>query len=117
MGLCTVPLMEDGPRVTADAVLRVLADLAPSTEQRPSALAIPTEWFRWLSLETVRVFAPEPLIPAETIAIPIDRRLGQALAALDQIRAEQRSVRLGWLFVAGRSKTEEGKQRRVFHPL
>jgi hypothetical protein len=53
----------------------------------------------------------------ETRVVSIDRAFGERLAAVDQIRAEQRSLRVGWLFVAGRTKTDDGRTRRVFHPL
>jgi hypothetical protein len=39
-------------------VLQELADLAPSTEPRGTALAVPTDWFRWLSLSAPRIFRP-----------------------------------------------------------
>lgn len=46
---------------SAQKVLLTLADLAPSAEGRTTSTAIPTEWFRWLPLEAVRLFVP----PAE----------------------------------------------------
>ncbi len=120
----------------ARAVLEALADLAPTTEQRTPGLAVPTEWFRWLPVNSVRLFEPGAYVPtgeswvegvakrfvdasspAERWNVPIDRQFGERLAAVDQIRAERRSLRVGWLFVAGRTTTEEGKTRRVFHPL
>jgi hypothetical protein len=121
--------MDHSPPALARAVLQALADLAPSTEQRASGLAVPTEWFRWLPVDSVRLFAPGAYLPigqrfaglsqqppAER-GVTIDRQFGERLAAVDQIRAEQRSLRLGWLFVAGRTTTDEGRTRRVFHPL
>lgn len=126
--------MDHSSSVRASAVLRALADLAPSTEARPPGLAVPTEWFQWLPLDAVRLFRPGAYVPtAETWVegmakkltaddkqlrgVSIDRRFGERLAAVDQIRAEQRSLRVGWLFVAGRTATEDGRVRRVFHPL
>jgi len=38
--------MDQQGGVTADGVLRALADLAPPGEEQASALAVPTEWFR-----------------------------------------------------------------------
>jgi hypothetical protein len=113
-------------------VLNALADLAPSAEPRSTSLVIPTEWFRWLPLAAVRLFLPaaEPARPGpRTISVlagapdqglrevPIDRRFGSRLAAVDQLRPTQRSLRAGWLFVAGRVVAGDGRSRRVFHPL
>lgn len=105
----------------AQIVLFTLADLAPSAEGRTASAAIPTEWFRWLPLEAVRLFVPPPgeggsrlqtirRVPVATdqreIYVSIDRRLGERLAAVDQLRPAQRSLRVGWLFVAGRTVEE-----------
>jgi hypothetical protein len=128
--------MDQSPAARASAVLRALADLAPATETRTSGLAVPTEWFRWLPVDAVRLFHPGAYVPTgeswvEGVAkrylaqtgetgdggVPIDRAFGERLAAVDQIRAGERSLRLGWLFVAGRTTTEDGRPRRVFHPL
>lgn len=127
--------MEGSPEALASAVLSALADLAPSTEQHSPGLAVPTEWFRWLPIDSVRLFLPGPHAPTdgtgvqglaqrylasnqtELRVVSIDRRFGERLAAVDQIRSEQRSLRVGWLFVAGRTKTDDGRSRRVFHPL
>lgn len=49
--------------------------------------------------------------------VGLDRRLGERLAAVDQLRPAQRSLRVGWLFVAGRTLDGDGRARRVFHPL
>ncbi|MDP9420035.1 MAG: ATP-binding protein [Actinomycetota bacterium] len=54
-------------------------------------------------------------LPLRTAAV--DRNFGERLAAVDQIRPEQRSLRVGWLFVAGRTSGPDGRPRRVFHPL
>ncbi|MGH9185914.1 MAG: DEAD/DEAH box helicase [Acidimicrobiales bacterium] len=126
----------DGAAKQASKVLLALADLAPSSEPRSAALAIPTQWFRWLPLDAVRLFLPgghfsdDPggaasvarriLTSADAAAVrvvAIDRSFGERLAAVDQIRPEQRSLRVGWLFVAGKTTTEDGRPRRVFHPL
>jgi hypothetical protein len=40
--------MDERPGATARRVLHALADLSPAAEQRATALAVPTEWFRWL---------------------------------------------------------------------
>jgi len=127
--------MDHSAPARASAVLRALADLAPSTEARATGLAVPTEWFRWLPVDAVRLFHPGADLPtgeswvegvaqrylaqnvATQVAVSIDRQLGERLAAVDQIRAQQRSLRVGWLFVAGRIKTDDGRSRKVFHPL
>jgi hypothetical protein len=125
--------MERSPAATVAAVLNALADLAPSTEQRPTGLAVPTEWFRWLPIGALRLFAPHSQLDAdgrattvdqlfaanapETLSLPIDREFGERLAAVEQLRAGQRSLRAGWLFVAGRADGGEGRSRRVFQPL
>jgi hypothetical protein len=117
-----------------EAVLRVLADLSPSGRERATRLSVPTEWFRWLPAHATRLFAPT-LLPAttlgqqpdvlswalagpnETLAVNVERRFGERLAAVDLLRPEQRSLRAGWLFVAGRRTTPDGKVQRVLHPL
>ena len=128
--------MDHSSSVRASAVLRALADLAPSTEAHTPGLAVPTDWFQWLPIGAVRLFHPGAYVPrAETwveemakklasnekehraVTITIDRQFGERLAAVDQIRAERRSLRVGWLFVAGRTENEDGRARRVFHPL
>lgn len=126
-------------RATSDRarrVLRALADLSPSAEQQASSLTIPTEWFRWLTAEAVNLFLPGPYHegrpasarealkrfaeapPDETIRVAtLDRQFGERLAAVDQIRPGQRSIRAGWLFLAGRIDDGESRTRRVFLPL
>lgn len=108
---------------TAREVLLALADLTPSAEQRSSGLTIPTEWFRWLPLQSVILFgASDPRLEgtrqheAMRMAV-VDRRFGERLAAVDQVRPERRSLRVGWLFLAGTVPAGEGRTRRVFHPL
>ncbi|MDY7105350.1 MAG: AAA domain-containing protein [Actinomycetota bacterium] len=120
----------------ASRVLRALADLSPSSVQRASALTIPTEWFRWLSAKSVDLFIPGPYYegrpgsvreavsqftepaPDQTIRVAaLDRQFGERLAAVDQIRPGQRSIRVGWLFLAGRIDDGESRSRRVFLPL
>lgn len=131
----TVSRMDGDWAQEASRVLYALADLAPSGEPASSRLTIPTEWFQWLDANAVDLFAPgtvferPPGSPVEAIrrladmeqlpvrAAGIDRKLGERLAAIDQIRPEQRSLRVGWLFVAGRETTQDGRRRRVFHPL
>ncbi len=118
----------------AQRILLALADLAPSGEQRTVALSVPTEWFRWLDAASVRLFVPRPYYEgtgtaAEAIrrfATPeeaamrfasVDRTFAERLASVDQLRPEQRSLRVGWLFVAGRMKDHSARVRRVLHPL
>lgn len=96
----------------AAAILRAMADLSPSGEQKADAFTIPLEWFRWLPLTAANLFYRIVDDPAYMGGVEIDWRYGERLAAVDQIRPLQHSLRAGWLFVAGR---HEGK--RVFHPL
>ena len=115
--------------------LHVLADLSPSGEDRPAGLTIPTEWFRWLPVSSAWVLAPRArtlgggaadmdpyVVPgvqprSAPRAIPIDRDFAARLAAVDQLRPTERSLRIGWLFLAGRIRRPDGGYRRVFHPL
>ena len=127
--------MADAGRAEAASILQVLADLAPTGEPASTRLRIPTEWFGWLDVGAVGLFAPGPVFerppgsPLEAVrrmadaeqvtgrTAAVDRAFGERLAAVDQIRPEHRSIRVGWLFVAGRTATEDGPPRRVFHPL
>ncbi|MBW3575552.1 MAG: hypothetical protein KY450_11895 [Actinobacteria bacterium] len=108
---------------TAREVLLALADLTPSAEQRSTGLTVPTEWFRWLAVQSVLLFgASDPRLEGtrqhEAVRMAVvDRRFGERLAAVDQVRPERRSLRVGWLFVAGSVPAGEGRTRRVFHPL
>ena len=118
--------MDGRPGETARRVLDALADLSPAAEQRTNALAIPTEWFRWLPVTAVRVLLP-PYIPGDSsfqrrlptdyASAHLDRQFAERLAAIDQIRPNQRSLRVGWLFVAGQTRSDDGRRQRVFHPL
>ncbi len=117
--------MDEATTAAASAreVLLALADLTPSAEQRSAGLSVPTEWFRWLPLRSVVLFAPgDPDFAgtwqheAARMAL-VDRRFGERLAAVDQVRPEHRSLRVGWLFVAGAVPAGDGRTRRVFHPL
>src|SRR5687768_15748835 len=101
-------------------VLRALADLSPAAEAGTPSLTVPTEWFHWLPMYAVRLFwrlenmaesTPPPL------PIPMDRDLADRLWAVDEVRPEERNLRLGFLFLAGRTKDAEGKARRVLRPL
>jgi hypothetical protein len=60
-------------------------------------------------------------IPQTMASMPatawIDRRIGERLAAVDRIRPDHQSVRVGWLFVAGRRPLPDGRMQRVLHPL
>lgn len=47
----------------------------------------------------------------------VDKGFGERLAAVDQIRPGAHSIRIGWLFLAGRAPADDGRTRRVFHPL
>lgn len=108
----------------ARQVLLALADLAPSAQQRSGSLTVPTEWFRWLGVESLRLFAPEPFAGPSRPAYQqpglcyadVERRFAEQLAAVDQLRPGQRSLRVGWLFVAGTMRTEDGRSRRCSIP-
>jgi hypothetical protein len=126
---------------TASEVLRALAALSPAaSEQRSIGWNVPLDWFRWLPVSTVRLFAPGPVlrqdsagihyerldpgIPLKTLGnVPsnqiafIDHTFGERLAAVQQIRLGSHALRLGWLFVAGRSQGDGGRPQQVFHPL
>lgn len=111
----------------ASSVLGVLADLSPSAQARSSGLTVPLDWFRWLPATGVRLFRPptpslgkRPALEgaASNSPVAVDRRFGERLAAIDRIRpGEQRSLRAGWLFVAGRRSLGDGRMQRVLHPL
>lgn len=96
------------------AVLLALADLAPTSEhQRGPGLTVPLDWFRWLPAAAANI-----LVTPDTFSwATVDRALGERLAAVDQIRPEQASLRVGWLFVAGRTRTGSDRPVRVLHPL
>ncbi|HEX3424812.1 MAG TPA: AAA domain-containing protein [Acidimicrobiales bacterium] len=129
--------MAEGPQPTAEAVLAVLAALSPAAEAQSGKRTIPLDWFRWLPADAVRAFVTlmghpvHPVRPqnflealattntntAEIQMVPIDRKFAERLAAVDQIRVGQRSLRIGWLFIAGTATGADGKAVRVFHPL
>lgn len=108
----------------AKSVLEVLAELSPSGDSHESRLAAKLDWFRWLPMHAVSLFASAVnrgevsiIYPPEMFAVEIDSYLGERLAAVDQLRFAQRSLRVGWLFVAGRTKAAGGRSTRVFTPL
>jgi hypothetical protein len=118
------------PAERAAEVLQVLADLAPSGEAQPAAQVIPLDWFQWLPTSAVSLFSGSPgtgsfggdlmrglAVAPDDVAVQVERKFGERLAAIDQIRANEHSLRVGWLFVAGRVDGDDGKQHRVFHPL
>ena len=121
--------MDRGVVGAFEAAIDVLADLSqPSAKPRPS-LSIPVERFRWVP-PCEELFAPGALatstatevmerlmgLSGDVPAVAIERGFAERLAAVDQVRAATRSVRVGWLFVAG-SFTEAGRVQQVFHPL
>lgn len=117
--------MAAGSPSKASSVLDVLADVSPSAQARSSALTVPLDWFRWLPAMGVRLFPVSSTSRAENLAfeqeiptVAVDRRSGERLAAIDRIRpGEKRSLRVGWLFVAGRRPLGGGRMQRVLHPL
>jgi len=73
-------------------------------------------------MDAVRLFPPEGLFPLATTpedarAVAVDRRFGERLDAVDKLRPGQRSLRVGWLFVAGSRGAGGGRRHRIFHPL
>lgn len=103
----------------ASSVLGVLADLSPSAQASSSALAVPTDWFRWVPASGVNLFLPSAVAEVQSApTVSVDRRLGERLAAIDRVRpGDKRSLRAGWLFVAGRRPLGDGRMQRVLHPL
>ncbi|MDQ3385792.1 MAG: ATP-binding protein [Actinomycetota bacterium] len=112
-------------------VLLALADLSPTAEQGEPGASVPLEWFRWLPLAALALFDTSllaaPLVrggplsffdgASSTRVAAIERGFAERLAAVDQLRPSQRSLRVGWLFVAGQTVDGAGKVRRTFHPL
>jgi hypothetical protein len=106
--------------------LLALADLSPSAEQSAGGLVVPTDWFRWLSARSVRILdnprtelmgMPNPDAVETGYTADVEKRFGESLAAVDQLRGAGSSLRIGWLWVAGRLPEAEGKRKRVLHPL
>lgn len=139
-------MSEEATAATIASVLGTLADLATSADASDTGLVVPLDWFRWLPIRAAEVLAPNARSVApreypdgirsamrgydpqaasdgEVIdegSVPyaaIDRKFAERLAAVDQVRLGQRSLRIGWLFVAGRFRDPAGRSRRVFHPL
>src|SRR4051794_21375747 len=132
--------MAGGADQQAAEGLNVLADLSPSAQQDAGGLAVPTAWFHWMPINSVGLFVPRVIPAADRrpsgrfggrawppvrdeavlrtmattpIAAVIDRHLGERLAAVDRIRPDHQSVRVGWLFVAGRRRMDDGRMQRV----
>ena len=102
-------------------VLATLADLSPSAEQSAGGLVVPSDWFRWLSARSVRVFdnptwakqAAAHEVTYMPYAADVDKRFAEQLAAVDRLRGEGTTLQIGWLWVAGRMPPVDGKRRRV----
>jgi len=131
--------MRDEARHEASQALLTLADLTPSATAATDARGvIPLEWFRWLPLSAQSLLVAEetgPPAPLPTGLAPqrafvegldqrterprvtIERDLGEQLAVIDQLRVGEHTLRVGWLFVAGRVKDADGRTARVFQPL
>ena len=109
----------------ARQVLVALADLSPTREQSAGGLVVPTDWFRWLSARSVRIFdnpqwmqqAAAHEVTYMPYAADVDRRFAEQLAAVDRLRGEGTTLEVGWLWVAGRLPAVDGKRRRVLRPL
>jgi hypothetical protein len=115
----------------ASAIVAYFNDMVPERRGAEGGSSISLDWFRWLSVDAVRQFyepfgeaiTQSPMDPqvgtvsaAERFAV-IDRELGERLAALDQMRTSHRTLRAGWLFVAGHTTDAAGHRHRVFQPL
>src|SRR5689334_3331144 len=117
--------MDGSAAETVQAIIAFLGDVGPEHQGATKGNTIPLEWFRWLSADAVQLFY-EPLTDADGNVVPasagtqrsavVDREYGERLAALDQLRTTHRTLRAGWLFVAGRRRTDEG-HRAIFRPL
>lgn len=72
--------MDQRPGETARRVLDSLADLSPAAEQRLSTLTIPTEWFRWLPAQAVRLFTPTAVLSEYAFQrrTAVEQRLGSS---------------------------------------
>lgn len=112
-----------------------LAGLATSTEDRPPPGMIPLDCFYWLPASAVRLFtSPDTDHRGEamaqqvgrflaggrsgpdTVGYSIDRSFASYLAKFDRLNGE-RSLRIGWLFVAGTLEGPDRKRTKVFWPL
>jgi hypothetical protein len=121
----------------ARQALLALAALSPSAADDDKVkLSIPLEWFRWLPASGTSIIAwlqasgdvlrrlsvpPGPNRPTAgreyANTIEIDAAFGERLAAIDQLRADLRSLRVGWLFLAGKTTDVHGRAQRIFQPL
>jgi AAA domain len=117
--------MSEAGAEQARQALLALADLSPSAEQSAGGLTVPTDWFRWLSARSVRIFDnpawARQAAAHEVTYLPyagdVDQRFADRLAAVDRLRGEGTTLQIGWLWVAGRLPEQDGKRRRVLHPL
>ena len=102
--------MAEVVRSQASSVLRVVADLSPSAQQRSAALTVPLDWFRWLPASAVSLFTPAPGDVANTTAaapVTIHRDGGEQLSAIASVPS---SARCG---PAGGSSPGGGRSRPV----
>ncbi len=92
------------------------------------------ERFRWLAAAAASICSPAFDVPVEgplgssgqpmsldgrlLAKVFLDRGDAEELEAIDRLRPGARSLRVGWLYVAGtRVDGEDGRRRRVFVPL
>lgn len=120
-----LPAVDDEVGERIRHVLLALADLSPTAEQGEPGASVPPEWFRWLPLAALALFDTSllaaPLVRggplsffdgvSSTRVAAIERGFAERLAAVDQLRPSQRSLRVGWLFVAGEAVDGAGKGR------
>ena len=100
---------------TIAPILEALADMtAGGDEDRRTKRTIPLDWFRWLPLSALGLFIPA-YFSEQPATVSLERDFAERLAAVDQVRSG-RSLRVGWLFVAGHT-TVDGRPVRVFTPL
>ncbi|HET7489797.1 MAG TPA: AAA domain-containing protein [Acidimicrobiales bacterium] len=118
--------MAEGNASTVRAILGVLADVSSSGRQEVGALTVPLDWFRWLAASATMLFRPDldtrgAILESRGLGIdnrpsvPLDRAVGERLAAIDKVRAGA-ALRCGFLFVAGR-RLQGDRAQRVLHPL
>lgn len=96
-------------------VLSALADIAESTGGPAPAPALP-EAFHWLPLRDVEPVGMVAASSPVTFGTSLGRTRLQRLRAIDAVRPGTRSLRVGWLWVAGTTREGEAR-RRVFEPL
>ena len=87
---------------------------------------VPTDWFRWLSARSVRIFDNEPHRPeylgpsdvvVRTLTADVDKQFAEQLASVDQLRGGGSSLKVGWLWWWAAPRPWTDVAGVVFHPL